>query len=419
MKHFIAVIVSLLVSIASWGQDSGFVTLYGHVSDSGTSESLSYASVNLSGTSVNNVSNSDGFFSLKIPQTTSADTDVLISYLGYQTGTVKVAAFSGSSSSRPLEIVLIPTSILLDPVTVRSNDPMDLLTSAYYRVKDNYPTSRVGMTAFYRELIRKGTAKYLVINEAVIDIDKASYTGLALDRAGIYKGRGCTNYDSSDSIFIKFQGGISTSLELDQVKNPFAGLSLNEALESYGFFMDGVAIYDGYTFYRIGFKPVDNEKEILFKGFVYIEVESLAIGRVELEMDLAGREEEAARIFILKSPRNTRFFANSAKYVVSYKCFDGKWYYDYCRADLSFSTRKRNSLFSRNFSITEEMAVTNHKEVSIAIAKNNRVKMNDILADRVADFTDENYWEDYNIIEPDQTIDAIIRKMVRKLERRR
>lgn len=417
-KYAASAITTLLLCLTAWGQDAGYITLYGHVSDMTTSESLYFSSVSLSGTSISNVSNSDGHFSLKVPDTTPEDATVLVSHLGYRTEAVRLSEFSRSTSETPLEIRLATAAIRLDPATVKSIDASVLFRSAFYKVRDNYPTSRVGMTAFYREMIRKGTAKYLVLNEAVIDIDKSSYTGFAPDRVGIYKGRGSTNYDTSDTLFVKLQGGISTALQLDQVKNPFAGVELDEAMETYDFHMDGLDTYDGHSFYCIGFRPKPHVDDIMMKGKVYIEVESLAIGRVEMALDINGREEEAARIFVVKRPPDTRFYTNKAEYVISYKCLEGKWFYDYCRADLSFTTRKRNSLFRNNFSVTEEMAVTDHHEGTIAIDQASRVKFRDILSEKVADFSDENFWEDYNIIEPDQSIDAIIKRIVRQLGRR-
>ena len=113
-----------------------------------------------------------------------------------------------------------------------------------------------------------------------------------------------------------------------------------------------------------------------------------------------------------------RFFMNKAEYVISYRCIDDKWYYDYCRADLNFTARKQRSLFRNSFSITEEMAVTDHREGGIAIASADRVKFSDVLSEQVSAFTDDNFWEDYNIIEPDQSIDVIIRRIIRQLNRR-
>ena len=86
--------------------------------------------------------------------------------------------------------------------------------------------------------------------------------------------------------------------------------------------------------------------------------------------------------------------------------------------DVNFSTRKAHSPFRTNFSVTEEMAVTDHKNGGIAIEPAGRVRFRDVLSDRVADFTDSSFWEDYNIIEPDQSIDVLVRKIVRQLQKR-
>jgi len=415
-QKFLAALTALFLTLAASGQDSDVLTLHGHVLDSSTSGSLFFASVSLSGTRISNVSNSDGVFSLKIPADTSPDANIVVSHLGFMTR--NVSEFAGSSQERPLEILLAPMSIQLDPATVRAMDGLAIFRAAYYKVRDNFPTDRVGMTAFYREMIRKGTAKYLVLNEAVIDIDKAPYTGFSSDRVGIYKGRGNLNYDSSDTLLVKLQGGISTALDIDMVKNPFAGLGLDEAMTTYQFTLNGTAVYDDKSFYAVDFTPKNRDEDILFNGTVYIETESLAIGRVEFSMDIEGRQEEAARIFVVKRSPGMLFAVNRADYVVSYRCVDDKWYYDYCRVDLGFNVRKQRSLFRTNFSVTAEMAVTDHKDGGIAIDPAERVKFKDILSDKVSDFADDNFWEDYNIIEPDQSIDVVIRRIVRQLNRR-
>lgn len=418
LKKFIPYFLMLAVSVTALAQENDIVTLYGHVSDARTSESLFYSSVSLSGTSIANVSNADGMFSLKIPASTANDATITVSHLGYSTETLPVSSFKGSSASSPLEITLASVSIQLDPVTVQAIDPVILFRSAFYKVRDNFPLQRVGMTAFYREMIKKGSAKYLVLNEAVIDIDKGAYNSIQSDRAGIYKGRGRTNYDTSDTLFIKLQGGVNTALQLDMAREPFLGFSIEEATKYYQFTMGGVETYDGYSFYVLDFGPSDKAKDILFRGKLYIEVESLAIGRAEFSMAVEGREEEAATLFVLKRPSGTKFYVTKADYVINYKCFDGLWYYDYCRGDVVFNTRKGRSPFKSTFSVTEEMAFTDHKAGGLAIEPAVRLKFKDILSDRLIDFIDESFWEDYNIIEPDQTIDVLIKKIVRQLNRR-
>ena len=422
MKHIPKIILlafcSAFLALTASGQETGVITLHGHVVDASNSESLFFSSVSLGGTRISNVSNSDGVFSLKIPMDTPPDAEISISHLGFMTRTLKVSAFAGSTPEHPLEITLAPMSLTLDPARVRAMDGYSIFRAAWYKVRDNYPTERVGMTAFYREMIKKGNTKYLVLNEAVIDIDKAPYTGFQSDRVGIYKGRGSLNYDSTDTLFVKLQGGISTALAIDMVKNPFAGVTLEEAESMLEFTLTGTAVYDGRDFYKISFTPRNVDDGILYKGTVYIETESLAIGRVEFSLDIRDRAEDAARIFIIKHTPGMRFFMNRAEYVISYRCVDGKWYYDYCRADLNFTARKQRSLFRNSFTIIEEMAVTDHRAGGIAIASADRVKFNDVLSEQVSAFTDDNFWEDYNIIEPDQSIDVVIRRIIRQLNRR-
>ena len=43
--------------------------------------------------------------------------------------------------------------------------------------------------------------------------------------------------------------------------------------------------------------------------------------------------------------------------------------------------------------------------------------MKDILQKKVADFRDDSFWEDYNIIQPDEKIEKIINKIIRQLKK--
>jgi len=80
--------------------------------------------------------------------------------------------------------------------------------------------NRCGMLGFYRELVKKGS-KYASMNEAVLDIKKASYTNnFASDNAAIYKGRGNENSNVNDTIIMKLQGGPLSAMYTDIMKVP-------------------------------------------------------------------------------------------------------------------------------------------------------------------------------------------------------
>lgn len=406
-------------AMSSVPQDSLRIPIvYGKVTDSSDGNPLAYVSVTHVVSGVSNVSNSEGFFSLKLPMEVSSEDEIRVSYLGYVTATLRVEDFSESSPDKPHGIRLPPVSFTLDPAVIRSIDPLDLLNEAYDKVKENYPSVTTGMTAFYREIIRRQSGRYLALSEAVLDINKASYTSFQSDRARIFKGRASTDYRAADSILIRFRGGVVAALDMDNVKNPFAGVWLREVERHYRFAMGEPVLRDGLFFYVVTFTQIDGSEEILYYGRLYIESGSLAIGRIELSLNVKGREEKAAGIMVVKKPPDTRFYVTKADYAVNYKRFGDTWHYDYSLMRIYLSSRKGKSFFRNNYVITGEMAVTAHNEAPARIGADERIRFKDFLSEKVGDFRDDDFWGDYNVIEPDKSIDAVIRRIIRRLERR-
>lgn len=406
-------------AFSSVPQDSLRIPIvYGKITDSSDGHSLAFASVTHIVSGVSNVSNSEGFFSLKLPMEVLPEDEIRVSFLGYVTATLRVEDFSESSPDKPYGIQLPPVSFTLDPAVIRSIDPLDLFNEAYDKVKDNYPSVTTGMTAFYREIIRRQSGRYLTLSEAVIDINKASYTSFQSDRARIFKGRASTDYRAADSILIRFRGGVVAALDMDNVKNPFAGVWLREVERHYRFAMGEPVLRDGLFFYVVTFTQIDGSEEILYSGRLYIESGSLAIGRIELSLNVKGREEKAAGIMVVKRPPDTRFYITKADYAVNYKRFGDTWHYDYSLMRINLSSRKGKSFFRNNYVITGEMSVTAHNEAPARIGADERIRFKDFLSEKVGDFRDDDFWGDYNVIEPDKSIDAVIRRIIRRLERR-
>lgn len=406
-------------ALSSVPQDSLRIPIvYGKITDSSDGHSLAFASVTHVVSGVSNVSNSEGFFSLKLPMDVLPEDEIRVSFLGYVTVTLSVEDFSGSCPDKPHGIQLPPVSFTLDPAVIRSIEPLSLLMEAYDKVKDNYPSVTTGMTAFYREIIRRQSGRYLALSEAVLDINKASYTSFQSDRARIFKGRASTDYRAADSILIRFRGGVVAALDMDNVKNPFAGVWLREVERHYRFAMGEPVLRDGLFFYVVTFTQIDGSEEILYSGRLYIESGSLAIGRIELSLNVKGREEKAAGIMVVKRPPDTRFYVTKADYAVNYKRFGDTWHYDYSLMRIYLSSRKGKSFFRNNYVITGEMAVTAHNEAPARIGADERIRFKDFLSEKVGDFRDDDFWGDYNVIEPDKSIDAVIRRIIRRLERR-
>ena len=69
--------------------------------------------------------------------------------------------------------------------------------------------------------------------------------------------------------------------------------------------------------------------------------------------------------------------------------------------------------------MTAEMAVTDwENNITEEFPKNrDRIKTNIILVDEASGFSDPDFWGEYNIIEPEKSIESAIKKIQRQLRR--
>ncbi len=407
-------VITLFFPFLSYGQDYKLIT--GKIGDSSTGKPLPFASVLLLNTTISNITNADGIFTLKIPAALSLADSLEINYLGYKSKIVPLKEFV---VKRLKTLYLEPSAINLQGITVRPEDALELFKAAFSRdrIKNNYPQKTCGLTGFYREIIKKGN-QYMALNEAVLDISKVSYTAASFDNLAIYKGRGSQNKKVSDTLFLQLQGGPLSSMYLDVAKYNFVGTDLFSAPLYYNFWL-GPGIYkDGKNIYTLYFDQKDSVSDVLFRGKLFIESESLAVIRAEFSMNVEDKPG-AWKEFVKKKPGNLNIGVEYAKYVVNYKKYGSKWYYDYGRIDLKFNARYKGKWLKNRYTIVSELAVTDiENNAALKIEGQKRIRPRDIITSKVNDFTDENFWENYNIIEPDESIENIINKIIRQLKKR-
>ena len=61
--------------------------------------------------------------------------------------------------------------------------------------------------------------------------------------------------------------------------------------------------------------------------------------------------------------------------------------------------------------MTSEMVVTDGKMAEERIPYKISFKSNQSLSDKVSDFTEEQFWGDYNIIEPTESLENAVHKL--------
>jgi hypothetical protein len=105
-----------------------------------------------------------------------------------------------------------------------------------------------------------------------------------------------------------------------------------------------------------------------------------------------------------------------ATYRTKYREQDGKLHFIYSRAEVSFKLDWRRRLFHTYYTVMTEIAVTDRTDREVVRFTNDeRVRSGDVFTERVSAFTDPEFWGEYNVIEPDQSIEAAIRRLSRRL----
>lgn len=379
-----------------------------------TQQPLGNASITVVNSNVSGITNQDGYFTLRVPES-ARNSKLIIRFLGYENLEIPIATLIGKTNDN---ILMSPLPIELAPIEILSGDGTELVREALRRVPVNYSIDPAMMIAFYRESIKKGN-NHISLVEAVLDVYKSSYKSYSDDQAKIYIGRKATDISPRDTVLMKFQGGISSSLMLDVAKNPDVIFGTNA--DEYQFQIERLININNKPNYVIHFTPLPGIQEILFRGTIYLDVETLAFSRVEFNMNVEGRKD-ASRIFIRKKPSKMRVDVENAQYIADFVEQDGKWFLNYTGTEVKFKVRWTNrffGLFSTIYTIGSEIAITDRYENGVnKFPRSERIRSSDVIAEKVEYFQDPNFWGDYNVIEPDIEITKAIKRLSGKLQRR-
>jgi|SRR5574344_7384 hypothetical protein len=388
-----------------------YVTINGTVKDNNTKKNLGYINVTAKGKKIATITNGDGYFSLKIDKEllSKKAQEIVVSGLGYKNTKVIVEI----PQNETLIVYLKPEQNLLSEITIYPSEPKLLIQKALEKVVENYSDKPLQLTGFYRETAEK-RHKYISLSEAIFDSYKSSYANsTSEDRIRILKGRKLISPKIEDTLAVKLLGGPSLFIYLDAVKNRESILS-EELLNDYNFAMEEQTAINERPQYVISFRPKLNltEKEEYF-GKLFIDKELLAFSRIEYSLSMEDLSK-ATRVMLFKKPAGLRFKPQEMSFVISYIYEEGKSYLNYIRSNIRFKCDWKRRLFSTNYSMTTEMIVTSRTENNVTKI-NNKEAFGDkeIFYDKVAYFKDLDFWRQYNIIEPTESLETAIKKLVK------
>jgi hypothetical protein len=405
--RFLIVISLMLAAISVAAQD--YITVTGVVKDRRSNKKLEYVNISVHGTNIGTVTNADGGFSIKIKDTVQVKT-LNISHIGYFNQQFPVR----SDALNDITILLTPNDRTLKEIVVHPTDPLKLVEKAIEKIAVNNSRNKHMLTGFYRETVRK-RRNYINISEAIINIYKTPYTeGADRDRVQIYKGRKLLSPKPGDTLIVKFEGGPTLSTYLDVVKNKDILLD-KETLHYYKFKMENPVMIDEHLHYVVSFQPQVILPYALFYGKLYIDNETLTFSRAEFSLSMDDRNK-ATQAILKKKPSGMHFKPEEVTYLVTYKTVNGISYLNYVRNEVRFKCDWKRKLFSTGYTIISEMVVTDKKDDNVSgISYKDSFNKNQVLSDKVRNFYDSDFWEDYNIIEPTESLDAAVNKLKKQL----
>ncbi|HET8735725.1 MAG TPA: carboxypeptidase-like regulatory domain-containing protein [Pricia sp.] len=398
-------------------QDQSFKEYKGEVSGADSNKSLVFANIAIEGTNISTITNSDGEFALKVPMKLAEDvmeSNVLVSFLGYRTKTIPLIQFDENGNNK-IELQVSVTELPEVNVEV-PKDAEALVRETLKKKGENYFDDPTVMTAFYRETIKK-RRRNVSLSEAVVNIYKTPYTSYKKDGIKLYKARKSTDYSKLDTIALKLQGGPFNTLFVDIMKYP-EYIFREETLDNYTFSFDRSTRVNDRLIYVVNFEQLENILDPLYQGKLYIDAENKILTSAIFSLNITDRDL-ASQMFVRRKPANARVWPTEVAYRVDYREKNGKWYYGYSNVLMEFKINWDKRLFNSVYSMTCEMAVTDwEKNTAEDFPRSrDRIKSSIILADEAIGFADPDFWGEYNIIEPDKSIESAIEKIQRQLER--
>lgn len=407
------IVVLLLVSFIKINAQEiqAFKEVKGIVIDSNTKDPLMLTDLVVKESNISTITNADGEFSLKIPNSQLSGT-LVISRLGYVKQEIAISDLTDG-----ITIALSPAVTQLAEIEIASfKDAKSLFNAVMDKRGKLYNDNNTLMTAFYRETIKK-RRRNASLSEAVLLIHRRPNIGFRRDGIELVKARKSTDYSRLDTLALKLQGGPFSNLYTDIVRYPDYIFDY-EDIPNYDFSFGKSTQINDTPVYVINFKQKREVVRPLYYGKLYIDATSLALIKADYRLNVENKEL-TSRMYVRKKPRRVDVYPTEAHYTVSYRNKNGMWSFAYSNIDLTFKVNWKGRLFNSIYHLKSEMAITDWKLSESASAKNNEniLRPSTVLVDKASGFSDPRFWGEYNIIEPEKSIESAIRKIQRQLER--
>lgn len=401
MRQFYLFIFFLLSRSFIFAQTPSIIT--GTVTDT-ANRPLPYASVRVKGTGSGTVANNAGKFSLQLLLVHSRDT-VLISCMGYLE---KQVAIKDIPVSGKLSIHLQQQVRDLQEVIVQPLNPLDLIREAIARIPVNYYNQPHISHGFYRIDTKKGE-EHIMLSEAVFDIRNPGYSSGRSNEFRLVKMRSVQDDQASHGIDlgIKPKGLYAYDIVGDISESELLN---KNGLKNHQFRFRGIITLQGRQAYHISFDQREGLRESLYKGNLYLEVNSMAIMAVRYTRSPRGiqyaKYGTAAERTILKM-MGMDIDVQKDDMEITYQQYGDKWLLAGVRNDNTLNFKSNRAYYDFPADIRVDYIVTGVDTANIASFTAKETLGSNKFIEHQEDAVVKDFWKDYNIILADYNSDTI------------
>ena len=378
----------------------------GIVIDRQVGNPLPYATISLKGKATGTISNASGEFSFRFKP--AQNDTIAVSYIGYASHSIPL----DSLQSDYLRIELNPQATVLKEVEVMGQSPRAILEAALKRIPQNYWMEPFRQTFYIRDRTWRD-GEPIKASESIYEAYRGDMQQKEIHKqVKLVQGR----KSSYNKKYVEILKALPTLTSFDVGMTAYAIFNADLArfdhhdvffgkgnMKHYTFELLDNTVYNGHDVYVIAFDQKDVNKSLL-TGRLYIDIETLAI--IHINQSLSPKGIEHAEIF---GPKVLEKIMGLGENVVGdvteeihFREHKGKWFVDHLtwKQEISLIKKKRN--FNAYITSESTLVVTDIETDSVHAFPEAEVSAARALAYRQYGETDENFWNEQNIIKPDQ-----------------
>lgn len=407
MKPLLYILLISIIPLSVFSQNS--IRVSGVVKDQKTKLTLEYAHVGIQDKGIGTVTNSRGEFSLLIPD---GSLELTVSYIGYETTELNLS----NSGLTNFEILLKPRAINL-PELVISNKQRNIIEEAVEAIPFNHDLGDMKIRGFWRAQIENRDT-IIQLSETVFDIfrlgDNTNNDLKKTSEMAILKGRISRDSARFDSLR-NFQAGATPRGIFSSSFLVSSNFLSKKTIKKHHYEIVDVVEYDGMNVFIVEFNKKESEK-IGYQGQIYLEVETLAF--IKIISNFSAENEEDINLFQKKrlSGRVSRLYKSTwdtNQTELQFQKVNGKWYLSHGKYEADWTLIDENETLVEPVSYSANFVITEIKKGDYIVPPKKEFAKAQILEHQV-DYEKEDFWKDYNILEPDQDFEKVFKEITER-----